>query len=77
MFKNKTILVTGGTGSFGKKFVNTILKKHKPKKIIIFSRDEQKQFLMQQSIQNKYSSRLRFFIGDVRDLDRLKFATKE
>ena len=44
MFKNKTILVTGGTGSFGKKFVNKILKKHKPKKIIIFSRDEQKHF---------------------------------
>ena len=44
--KNKTILITGGTGSFGKKFAELVLKKHKPKKIIIFSRDELKQYLM-------------------------------
>ena len=48
MLKNKTILITGGTGSFGKKFIEILLKKHKPKKIIIYSRDEQKQYHLQQ-----------------------------
>ncbi len=76
MINGKTVLITGGTGSFGKKFVEIVLKRFKPKKIIIFSRDEQKQFQMEQNIKSPKSSRLRFFIGDVRDFDRLKFATK-
>ncbi len=75
MFKNKNILVTGGTGSFGQKFTETILKKYKPNKIIIYSRDEYKQSLMQNKF-TKYSKNLRFFIGDVRDMERLDFAMR-
>ncbi|NPA65642.1 MAG: UDP-N-acetylglucosamine 4,6-dehydratase (inverting) [Epsilonproteobacteria bacterium] len=71
MFNDKTILITGGTGSFGKQFVRTILKRYKPKKIIIYSRDELKQFEMAQKYNDKC---MRYFIGDVRDLDRLKKA---
>ena len=71
MFNDKTILITGGTGSFGKKYTEIILKKFKPKKIIIFSRDELKQFEMQQTFNNKC---MRYFIGDVRDGERLKEA---
>lgn len=71
MFNNKTILITGGTGSFGKKYTEIILKKYKPKKIIIFSRDELKQFEMSQVYNDKC---MRYFIGDVRDLGRLKDA---
>ncbi len=71
MFKNKTILITGGTGSFGNHFVKTLLKKHSFKKIIIFSRDELKQSEMIKSI---ISPKLRFFLGDIRDLNRLKIA---
>ena len=71
MIQNKTILVTGGTGSFGKKFIGTILEKHKPKKVIVYSRDELKQYEMQQSITNKS---MRYFIGDIRDYSRLKRA---
>jgi UDP-N-acetylglucosamine 4,6-dehydratase len=69
LFKDKTVLITGGTGSFGKAFVSDLLKNHDPKKVIVFSRDELKQFDMK----NQFSedSRLRFFIGDVRDKDRL------
>jgi len=73
---NKTILITGGTGSFGKKFVETVLKKFKPKKLIIFSRDELKQHEMSNS-KFKNSKILRYFIGDVRDFERLKIAFKE
>ncbi len=72
MFKNKTILVTGGTGSFGKKFINTVLKSGSPEKIIVYSRDELKQYEMQQSIPE--NDRMRYFIGDVRDYSRLKRA---
>lgn len=68
---NKTILITGGTGSFGKAFVARILKDFSPKKVIIYSRDELKQFEMAQSFD---SPQMRFFIGDVRDLSRLKTA---
>lgn len=68
MFNNKTILITGGTGSFGKKYVETLLKNHSPKKIIIFSRDELKQFEMQQVFNQPC---MRYFIGDVRDKNRL------
>ncbi|MBU0633328.1 UDP-N-acetylglucosamine 4,6-dehydratase (inverting) [bacterium] len=74
MFNEKNILITGGTGSFGKQFVKTILKLYKPHKIIIYSRDELKQYEMAQ----KYSdSCMRYFIGDVRDLPRLQRAMKE
>ena len=75
MLNNKSILITGGTGSFGKKFIETVLTNHKPNKLIIYSRDELKQFDMQQS--KKYKSDnvlIRYFIGDVRDYYRLKMA---
>ena len=72
MFNNKVILITGGTGSFGRKFTQTILEKYNPKKIIIFSRDELKQFEMQQTFNDNC---MRYFIGDVRDLARLEEAT--
>lgn len=75
MINNKTILITGGTGSFGSVFIEHLLKNYNPKKIIIFSRDEQKHFLMEKKL-SKYQKKLRFFIGDVRDLNRLEFATK-
>tara|TARA_Y100000389_G_C17458458_1_gene519815 strand:- start:276 stop:1286 length:1011 start_codon:yes stop_codon:yes gene_type:complete len=71
-FTNKTILVTGGTGSFGKEFINYILKRYSSvKKIIIFSRDELKQHELMLTIENKYINKIRFFIGDVRDKNRL------
>ena len=69
MFNNKTILVTGGTGSFGNAFIPMTLLKYNPKKIIIFSRDEMKQWEMAKIFPNE--ERIRFFIGDVRDRDRL------
>jgi UDP-N-acetylglucosamine 4,6-dehydratase len=68
MFDNKNILITGGTGSFGQKYVETLLKKYTPNKIIIYSRDELKQFEMQQDFNQ---SCMRYFIGDVRDKERL------
>ncbi len=71
IFDGKTILVTGGTGSFGKKFVEIILKEHKPEKVIVFSRDELKQFEMAQIFSEKDYRCLRYFIGDVRDKGRL------
>jgi len=71
-WQDKVILVTGGTGSFGKKFIQVMLDEIKPKKIIVFSRDELKQHEMQTSGYNQ--SNLRFFIGDVRDRDRLRRA---
>jgi UDP-N-acetylglucosamine 4,6-dehydratase/5-epimerase len=67
-WSGKTVLVTGGTGSFGKRFIEMVLKEKNIKKLIVFSRDELKQFEMQKSIPDP---RLRFFIGDVRDLERL------
>ena len=75
MFNNKTILITGGTGSFGKQFIKTLLKNFVPKKIIIYSRDELKQFEMRQSeaFQNP-NILMRYFIGDIRDLPRLTMA---
>ncbi|QGU95074.1 UDP-N-acetylglucosamine 4,6-dehydratase (inverting) [Clostridium bovifaecis] len=74
MLNNKTILVTGGTGSFGKKFTEMVLNQYNPKKIIIYSRDEFKQDVMKKEFSIKYLDKvgkLRFFIGDVRDKDRL------
>ena len=74
-FNNKVFLITGGTGSFGKAFSAYILKKYKPKKLIIFSRDELKQFDMQnEEIFKKNEKKLRYFIGDVRDYKRLEHA---
>ena len=69
MFNNSTILVTGGTGSFGHKFIEMTLEKYNPKKIIVFSRDEMKQWDMAKLYKNE--DRIRFFIGDVRDKERL------
>ena len=75
MLNDKTILITGGTGSFGKCFTKYVLENYNPKKIIIYSRDEFKQFVMQNEFKelNK-KNQLRFFIGDVRDKERLKRA---
>ena len=67
--KNSTILVTGGTGSFGKKFVPMTLEKYNPKRLVIFSRDEMKQWEMAKGYED--DERIRFFIGDVRDKERL------
>ncbi len=69
----KSILVTGGTGSFGKRFISTILSRYKPAKVVIYSRDELKQFDMQAEYDHEC---LRYFIGDVRDLGRLKLAMR-
>ena len=75
VFKDKTILITGGTGSFGKSMAKTLLKDFQPQKVLIFSRDELKQFEMQESeFFKKYEGKLRYFLGDVRDLNRLKYA---
>jgi UDP-N-acetylglucosamine 4,6-dehydratase/5-epimerase len=71
MFNNSNILITGGTGSFGKKYTKVLLDRYKPNKIIIYSRDELKQFEMQQHFNDDC---MRYFIGDVRDGDRLKQA---
>ena len=81
MFENKSILITGGTGSFGKQFMKTVLERYNPKKVIVYSRDELKQYEMQQSSTfSKYNqphqdeNLIRYFIGNVRDKERLKMA---
>lgn len=74
MFDAKSILITGGTGSFGQKFTATLLSKYNPSKIIIYSRDELKQFEMQQRFDEPC---MRYFIGDVRDKHRLKAAMRD
>ena len=74
MFDGKTILITGGTGSFGKKCTETILQRYEPGKLIILSRDELKQFDMQQEFNQDC---MRYFIGDVRDRDRLLMAMRD
>lgn len=71
MFNGKSILITGGTGSFGRKCVQMILAKYKPKRLIVFSRDEYKQFEMQQEFNGP---EMRYFLGDIRDLNRLRQA---
>lgn len=73
MFNESSILITGGTGSFGKRYAKTLLERYKPKKIIIYSRDELKQFEMQQEFPQQ---NMRFFIGDIRDCDRLIMAMR-
>jgi UDP-N-acetylglucosamine 4,6-dehydratase len=72
VLKDKVVLVTGGTGSFGRRFVEKLLDSGQPKKVIVFSRDELKQFEMQSELN---SPKLRYFLGDVRDFQRLKQAT--
>ena len=74
MLNNKSILITGGTGSFGKRFVKSVLEVYKPKKLIVYSRDELKQFEMQQELLIISGGVMRYFLGDVRDLPRLKTA---
>ena len=74
MFNGKNILITGGTGSFGKKYTKILLEKYRPNKIIIYSRDELKQYEMSEDYNDKC---MRYFIGDVRDADRLKKAMKD
>ena len=76
IFDNKAVLVTGGTGSFGKKFVAALLKHSKPRKVVVFSRDELKQFEMslQPEFCPKKNPQLQYYIGDVRELERLRTA---
>jgi UDP-N-acetylglucosamine 4,6-dehydratase len=76
IFNNKSILITGGTGSFGNAFVEMLLKNFKPKRVIIYSRDELKQSLMSKKFPNEKYKCMRFFIGDVRDVDRLIMAMR-
>ena len=78
MFKNKSILITGGTGSFGKNFIKTFLKKYPDvRRLIVYSRDEQKQFVMSNQEPFKSAICMRYLIGDVRDLSRLKRAFED
>ena len=74
--KNKSILVTGVTGSFGKRFIKILLERHNVKRIVVFSRDELKQSEMSSEL-IKYKKKLRFFIGDIRDLQRIKLALND
>jgi UDP-N-acetylglucosamine 4,6-dehydratase/5-epimerase len=75
-FSGKSILITGGSGSFGKKFSKVILSKHKPDRVIIYSRDELKQFEMRDEFAGSAATRMRYFLGDVRDRDRLTMAMR-
>ena len=75
-FNDKSILITGGTGSFGKDFIRYLLKHYKPRRLVIFSRDELKQFEMAQELSDTQYPCLRYFIGDVRDQSRLEMAMK-
>lgn len=75
-FDDKSILITGGTGSFGKAFVKFILDNFNPKRLVVFSRDELKQYEMQQEFSSELNACLRFFIGDVRDRGRLEMAMR-
>ncbi|HTQ14937.1 MAG TPA: UDP-N-acetylglucosamine 4,6-dehydratase (inverting) [Rhizomicrobium sp.] len=74
---DKTVLVTGGTGSFGRHFVKTVIGHYKPRRLIIYSRDELKQFEMQQEFPMDEHKFMRYFIGDVRDRDRLELAMRD
>src|SRR6185437_13276978 len=74
---DKSVLVTGGTGSFGKHFLKTVIAGYKPRRLIIFSRDELKQFEMAQDFPVEKYPFIRYFIGDVRDKDRLDLALRD
>jgi UDP-N-acetylglucosamine 4,6-dehydratase/5-epimerase len=76
LLDGRSILVTGGTGSFGRRFVDTVMRHAKPRRVIVFSRDEFKQYEMQQQMPAEWASTLRFFIGDVRDRARLDLAMR-
>src|SRR5688572_241796 len=76
MFNDKSILITGGTGSFGKQYVRTLLERYSPKKLIVYSRDELKQYEMAQEFPSERYECMRYFLGDVRDKDRLVQAMK-
>src|SRR5436190_16498389 len=76
MFNKKSILITGGTGSFGRQCVRTLLSAFEPRRLIVFSRDELKQFEMAQEFPNARYDCMRYFIGDVRDRDRLTQAMR-
>jgi UDP-N-acetylglucosamine 4,6-dehydratase len=71
MFDGKTLLITGGTGSFGRQYVRTLLSRHQPRRLIVYSRDELKQYEMAQEFPTAKHACMRYFIGDVRDRDRL------
>ena len=73
MFNDKSILITGGTGSFGKRYVKTLLERYRPRKLIIYSRDELKQYEMEQDF---HEPCMRYFIGDVRDRERMTQAMR-
>ena len=75
-FDDKSVLITGGTGSFGRRLVDTLLRHSRARRVIVFSRDEYKQYEMQQNLASIGLDRMRFFIGDVRDADRLEMATR-
>lgn len=77
MFDGASILITGGTGSFGKQYVRTLLDQYQPRKLIIYSRDELKQFEMAQIFSDRQFPCMRYFIGDVRDRDRLTLAMRD
>ncbi|NCC57384.1 MAG: UDP-N-acetylglucosamine 4,6-dehydratase (inverting) [Synergistales bacterium] len=74
MFNDKSILITGGTGSFGKAFISTVLRRYSPKRVIVYSRDELKQYEMQQTLNAQC---MRYFLGDVRDEARLSMAMRD
>ena len=76
MLNEKSVLITGGTGSFGKRFVSTVLERYRTKKLIIYSRDELKQYEMSQVWPADADQKIRYFVGDVRDLPRLSMAMK-
>ena len=75
-FDDKSVLVTGGTGTFGKRFIKNLLTRSKVRRVVIYSRDEFKQYEMQEDL-SAYAPVLRFFIGDVRDAQRLQLAARE
>lgn len=77
MFDGASILITGGTGSFGKQYVKTLLAHYQPKRLIVYSRDELKQFEMSQTFSSQAYPCMRYFIGDVRDRDRLYLAFRD
>lgn len=74
MFNGKSILVTGGTGSFGRKFISTVLQNFKPRRVVVYSRDELKQYEMEQEFSHP---EMRYFLGDVRDAERIKQAMRD
>ena len=76
MFNNKNILITGGTGSFGVNLTKKLINSYKPRRVIIYSRDELKQFELSNQLRSLKTKSLRFLIGDVRDKDRLNLAIK-